>query len=65
MPTVKHLQHVGAVSVVQKYPLSRIYCWWTESAFADLHSHFSCSLYADMHVQILFQVLCEYDTIKM
>jgi hypothetical protein len=64
MPTVEYLQHVGAVSIVQKYPLSRIYCWWTEPAFADLHLHFICSLYADFYVEILFQVLCGYDTIK-
>ena len=56
---------VCAVSVVQKYPLSKIYCWWTEPALADRRSHFICSLYAYMYVQILFQVLCGYDTIKM
>jgi len=64
MPTVEHLHHVDAVSVVHKYPLSRIYCWLTEPAYADLHSHFICSLYADMYVEILFQALCGYDTIK-
>lgn len=62
MPTVEHLKHVGAVSVVLKYPLGRIYCWLTEPALADLHSHFICSLYADMYVEILFQVLFGYYT---
>jgi len=63
MPTVEHLR-VGAVSVVQKYPLSWIYCQWTEPALADLCSKFICSLYADMYVEILFEVLCGYNTIK-